>query len=357
MVSALPRFSLFLALPLLAALSACDTTKADERHEAGQVPGTAEFAPGATLSIAPGRASAAADGVVVARAASPAPEIVLTADAEVEARFRLTNVRPDAALFPPPAFKQTVGPTTVELVYRVPAEGLRIRVAAPGEGPARFAVISDLHTNLATFARFAQAVHAWRPDMVLCMGDLADHGEVEELDQMREAFDTLEVPFYTTLGNHDLMGEAAERFLETIGPTNLAFDVRGVRVVLADTAGAIFAPGAYGWLADALQREAGPALVLAHIPPLDPFGARNHGFSNRDDALRFVQAITEGGATHFFAGHIHSHIDYSMRGVPSTISGGGGGNPEYQGPGDHWLEVVVDPLSPTPVTIRTVELR
>ncbi|MGC4114195.1 MAG: metallophosphoesterase [Myxococcales bacterium] len=175
---------------------------------------------------------------------------------------------------------------------------------------------------------------------------------------MLEQFDALPVPFYTTLGNHDLMGAAWERFTEVIGPTNVAFDVRGVRIVLADTANALFAPGAYSWLERSLARESGPALVFTHIPPFEPWGGRNHAFSNRDEAMRFVQTLSEGEATHFFAGHIHSYADYQMRGVPSTIAGGGGGGMEALTVDGHfYTKLVVDPFATTgQVTLERVGL-
>ncbi|HEY3447713.1 MAG TPA: metallophosphoesterase [Myxococcales bacterium] len=345
-----------LSLLLLAELPACDMTEADERNAGGQRPGTATLANGISLSISPGRVRTV-DGAVVVRAASPTPEIALSAAAG-EARFRLANVQPGSSFNPPPASRQTVGPTTVEFVYQVPTQGLRIRVQPPGAGPARFALISDLHNNLETFGRFTEAVEEWQPDAALCMGDIADHGKPEELDQMLALFDALPVPFYTTVGNHDLMGAAADRFDEVIGPTNVAFDLRGVRIVLADTANALFSPGAYGWLADSLVRDGGPALVFSHIPPLEPWGGRNHAFSNRDDALHFVQVIAQGGATHYFAGHIHSYADYTMRDVPSTIAGGGGGSMEAMlGQGHFFMKLVVDPYSATqPLSMERVGL-
>jgi len=317
-----------LAFVLVAALAGCDTTRADDRFEKGLLPGTAGLANGIGLSISPGRVHTV-DGSVVARAASPAVEIALEASAAGEARFTLTNVQPGSHFDPPPSSIETLGPTTVALGFQVPAGGLHIKLKPTGSGPARFAVISDIHNNLETFGRFAKAVQAWQPEMILCMGDLTKSGKADQFDEIFGHLGDPGVPIYTTLGNHELMGEAAERFGEEIGPGSVAFEVRGVQVVLADTAGARFAPEAYDWLASALwPRSVGPALVLAHIPPIEPWGTRNHGFSNRDDAEHFIQVLAEGRATHFFAGHIHSYADYSMRGVPATISGGGGGGIE-----------------------------
>jgi len=342
---------------LLSALSlfACDATEADERHQAGLVPGNAKLADGIDLSIFPGRARTV-DGAVVARAATPTPLLTLSGMAG-EARFRLANVQPGSRLTPPPSSSQTLGPTTLELTYEVPEEGLRIQVEPPGTGPLRLAVVSDVHNNLATFGRFCEQVKAWRPQMVLCMGDLTRKGTREQFDEIFGHLSEVEVPFYTTIGNHELMGEAAERFNEEIGPGSVAFDVGGVRIVLADTAGAAFAPDAYDWLSRTLwPRGAGPALVFAHIPPLEPWGTRNHGFSNRDDALRFVQVLSQGRTTHFFAGHIHDWAQYSLGGVPAIISGGGGGELEAFGAGAHWLKLEVDPVSGTPVKATRVGL-
>lgn len=332
-----------LSLLAVGELSGCDTTEADDRHAAGQVPGAAQLGNGIALTVSPGR-TRTEGGVVTVRAASPTPEIRLGSGTG-EARFRVANIRPGSAFEPAPASWRTVGPTTVEVVYLVPAGGLAIRVVPRGDGPVRLALVSDLHNNVKTFERFTKLATDWQPDAVLCMGDIADHGKTEELDQMVALFDALPLPFYSTIGNHDLMGPAAGRFDEVVGPTNVAFDLRGVRIVLTDTASSVFAPSAYPWLADAVARSSGPALVFTHIPPIEPWGGRSHSMENRDDANRFIQVLAENGATHFYAGHIHSYAEYTVRGVPATIAGGtGGGMEALLGQGHFFLKLVVDPL-------------
>jgi 3',5'-cyclic AMP phosphodiesterase CpdA len=219
-------------------------------------------------------------------------------------------------------------------------------------------MISDIHDNTKTFARFVELVHQSRPEMVLFTGDLTLSGQTDQFDLMFDRLPELETPFYATLGNHELMGSAADRFEKRIGPADVSFNVRGVQVMLLDSANALIAPESYGWIAQQLsQRPDGPALVLTHIPPLDPAGTRDHAFSVREDAEHLLQVLSDGAVTHLFVGHIHTWATYSMRGIPVTLAGGGGGQMEgVEGIGHHYADVVVDPLAPQVVTVKRVDL-
>lgn len=344
------------ALALLA-LAACGSDHADDRFAQGQSPVVAPLAEGVTLSAFPGRVRREGAAVVF-RSASPDPVLDLTAAEPADARVLLDNLAPATRFEPAPRALEIVGPTRLAATWRLPAGTTRVRARAGGDGPARFAVVSDIHNNLEVYGRFSREVKAWRPDAVIGIGDLTDRGKPEEMEEMLAHLPDPGVPFYTTIGNHDLMGEAWRRFEEVVGPTSVAFEVRGVRVVLVDSANATVAPASYPWLAEKLSgRPGGPALVFAHIPPLEPWGSRNHAFATREDGLRFVQALADGNATQFFAGHIHALDQWTMGGIPAVITGGGGGQVESTAAeGHHFLKLVVDPLAARPVAFDVVRL-
>jgi 3',5'-cyclic-AMP phosphodiesterase len=194
--------------------------------------------------------------------------------------------------------------------------------------------------------------------MVLFTGDLTLSGQTDQFDLMFDRFPDLETPLYATLGNHELMGAAADRFEERIGPSSVSFDVRGVRVMLLDSANALIASQSYDWIERQLtQRPDGPALVLTHIPPLDPEGTRDHAFSVREDALHLLELLAGGHVSHLFVGHIHTYSSYSMHGIPVTLAGGGGGQMEgLHDIGHHYADIVVDPLAAQVVTVTRVDL-
>ena len=348
-----------LALACLLLAAACGPSDADARFEKGQKPAVATLEGGTQLAAWPARIHADAQGRTVVRAASPVLELTLTASSAGEARFVVENVFSGSQVDPSPASQQVLGPTSMELSFQLDPGTTRVRVTPPATGGAlHLAVISDIHDNLTTFARFVDLVHQSHPEMVLFTGDLTLAGQTDQFDLMFDRLPALEVPFYATLGNHELMGPAAARFEERIGPASVSFNVRGVQLLLVDSASALVAAELYGWLSQQLsQRPDGPALVLTHIPPLDPDGTRDHAFCVRDDADHFLQVLAEGNTTHLFVGHIHTYAKYTLRGIPVTLEGGGGGAVEaLDGVGHHYVDVVVDPLAAEPVTVKRVDL-
>ena len=347
-----------LALSVLSALAGCKPAEADQRFEKGATPATATFASGVTLWASPARVRV--DGALtVVRAAAPVLDIDLVASAPTQVSFAVDNVMTASRIDPTPDSLRVIDATEVELGFNLEPGTTRVHLSPGGSGPARFAVISDVHNNLATFGEFTAAVRQWRPDMVLCMGDLTQSGQSGQFDELFGMLRDAGVPFYTTLGNHELMGAAVDRYEEKVGPSSVAFLLRGVQVIFVDSSGSVVAPEAYAWLAQQLsgRPKGSPALVLTHIPPLEPWGTRDHAFSVRDDAEHFLQVLADHQATHLFVGHVHSYAEYTLRGIPVTLSGGGGGPIETDGGvGHHWLKVEVDPVAGVPVTVTRVDL-
>jgi predicted phosphodiesterase len=343
---------------LLAAAAAC-SDPANDRFEAGQQPVSVTLPEDVQLTAYPARTRTGDDGAIVVRAAAPVVDLTLSSDAPAQASFVLENIDADSAFAPAPASQLRLGPLSVLLNYTLDGDSdVKVHVTPPGTGAVHFAYISDVHDNEDTFATFVADVHANRPEMVLFNGDLTIDGTADQFQTMADKFADLEVPIYATLGNHELMGDAVDRFQALIGPSTVSFDVRGVHFLIVDSAGAGIAPESYDWMAGQLaDRPAGPALVFTHIPPVEPDGARDHAFKVRDDAEHFLEMLAGGEVSHLFVGHVHSYSEYTLRDIPVTLSGGGGGKLET--PSDvhhHYLDVQVDLLAADPVKVTKVDL-
>jgi len=71
----------------------------------------------------------------------------------------------------------------------------------------KFAVFSDIHIteeNDNLFDRFKQEVLQRNIDFFVVTGDLADNGLKEEMILCRKDLDNIGIPYYVTIGNHDL---------------------------------------------------------------------------------------------------------------------------------------------------------
>jgi hypothetical protein len=230
----------------------------------------------------------------------------------------------------------------------LPSGTSHLRVAPPDadtRGPLRFAVMSDVQEAIASVGDIYARVNA-EPGVrfLLGAGDLTQRGYEEQLARFENELRALDVPYFTTLGNHEL-GESLPRYHSWYGRGNFQFVFRGTTFTLLDSASATLDPIVYDWLDGWLARGLGGVHVVAmHVPPLDPTGVRNGAFASRAEAAKVLSLLATGRVDLTLYGHVHSFYAFENAGIPAYISGGGGAIPErFDDMGRHFLVVDADP--------------
>ncbi|MEI9950136.1 MAG: metallophosphoesterase [Pseudomonadota bacterium] len=224
------------------------------------------------------------------------------------------------------------GATKKSWLLRLTPGAWNFRLAAPDtakNGQFHFALLSDVQEAIDRVQDVYRLINA-EPDLdfLLGAGDLTEDGEVDELERFQRELATLDVPYYTTLGNHEL-GERPPAYQDWFGRANFQFVHRGVYFTLLDSASATIDPLADDWLDGWLANGRRSVHVVAmHIPPFDPVGTRNAGFASRGEAAALVGKLAEAGVDLTLYGHIHAYYSFQNAGIPAFISGGGGATPE-----------------------------
>ncbi len=225
---------------------------------------------------------------------------------------------------------------------------LDLRLAPPNAEAVdefRFAVMSDVQEAIDDVQDIYRVLNQ-QPnlDFLLGAGDLTQQGTREQLERFQTELEQLDIPYYTTLGNHEL-GESPPLYHDYFGRGSFSFVHRGVRFTLLDSGSATLDPIVYGWLERWLaQGKDDPHVVAMHIPPLDPIGVRNGAFASRQEAAKLLGQLAQAGVDLTLYGHIHSYYHFDNAGIAAHISGGGGAIPErFDGLGRHVLVVDVDP--------------
>ena len=269
----------------------------------------------------------------------------------------IRNALPDAVLTAAGAtYAREAGERPTVATFRVPlgAGAHELRLAPPdADLPLRFkvAAMADIQTALPEVDEVFAAINAV-PELrfVVGMGDLTDRGQLEEYELYERQLETLALPFYTTIGNHELWGDHM-RFLGRFGRASFQFRFKGVAFTFADSGDAGLDPLVEewldGWLADARER---PHVFLTHIPPVDPLGLRYGSFRSTRDGRRLLSRLAEGDVDLTLYGHIHTYVAYDNAGIPAYISGGGGADPmRLDGIDRHFLVVELAPVpAPAP---------
>lgn len=344
-------------LPFLL-LTCVDTT--NERSRAETSIGSAQ-ASGTSVDVQDGLAAirhldaselslwAGAPSLVVRmkRAPDAPPAFTLTVD----------NSMPDAVL---EGVTATGDAITVESIPRdrptqkqwsvtvAPGSDATLRVHPTRDDPTtvwRFALLSDIQEAIDRVQDIYSHMNT-DPSIafVVSAGDLTTQGKAEQLDRFQHELESLSVPFFTTLGNHEL-GTSTVPFHDYFGRADFRFVYGSMQFTFLDSGSATLDPLVYewldGWLAEGRSRL---HTVIMHIPPIDPIGVRNGSFADRNEAAKLLAKLAGGHVDLTLYGHIHSYYPFSNAGIPAYISGGGGAIPErFDGIGRHYLTIDVDP--------------
>jgi 3',5'-cyclic-AMP phosphodiesterase len=328
---------------------------AAERAERDTLIGQAD---GKTVSISVTDGLAAVreldDAHIVLWQSAPAIELSLTWQRPASIELQVHNTMPSATL-------RAEGKSDLQLeaLDAEPVTQRRFRLDKPSAGTVRlrlepnelqtrpfdFALLSDVQEAIDRvsdiYVRLNQEPSV---EFLLGAGDLTQRGTVSQLERFERELLTANVPYYTTLGNHEL-GTLPVPFQERFGRGSFSFLYRGARFTLLDSASATIDPRVYTWLDDWLELgQSGLHFVAMHIPPVDPMGVRNGSFASRMEAHKLLGRLRRGGVDLTLYGHVHSYYRFSNAGIPARISGGGGALPErFDRMGRHFLVIHTDP--------------
>lgn len=227
--------------------------------------------------------------------------------------------------------------------------GVEVRIEPPAADTTapdevwRFAVMGDIQTAL---PRVHEVFERMNQDpslrFVVAVGDLVEAGNADEYDLLERQLATLAIPYYSTIGNHELYGDPGiwnQRF----GRYNLHFRFKGAAFSAVDSGSASLDPLVYEWLDTWLDAAADDVhMFFTHYPPRDPVGVRDGAFRSASEAKKLLGRLARGNVDATFYGHIHSYYAFSNAGIPAYISGGGGALPErWDSVGRHYLAVDV----------------
>lgn len=339
------------------ALSGC-VRPAEERTLEDLEVGLAEGG-GLSIEVESGAAQVRSIGGAAVQLWAQAPvlraRLVAAAAGPVELRFE--NCMPGAELAardPSGAPLDVVArggerPTVCRFRVDAPADQELVLDLAPPDADLtdgfRFAAMGDIQTALPRVHEVFAAINA-EPGVrfVFSMGDLVEDGSLDEYDALVAQLAVLDVPYFSTIGNHELRANL-DRWHDLFGRYNIHFAFKGASFSIVDSGNASLDPVVYDWLDGWLDQAKGQVHVFGtHYPPIDPVGVRQGAFRSRKEAARLLSRLAAGKVDLTLYGHIHSYYSFENAGIPAYVSGGGGALPEkFDGIGRHFLTIDVTP--------------
>lgn len=215
-----------------------------------------------------------------------------------------------------------------------------------------FVVAGDNHNNIEVYNKLIQKVNASRAVFLVDLGDITRVGGASEYNETRAALNNLKIPYHMVIGDHDIVGNGYEIWEEFFGPTYYSWDYgNGHFIALNDVVNKDgFSEEQLAWLERDLSRTAKEIkIVFLHRPPKCPLAEPGDlgftGSRSQERIEQFFSLAKKYGVDKIYAGHFHNLLNYSVGGIPITVTGGAGG-PLYRIPllGEnryHFLEVEI----------------
>ncbi len=335
------------------------------------------------------------------RSLSPTPTITIKSGNEKSYRLRLENISPSKIETGDGIGNlKVIDPHTISFTVDLKANQVKtIKFTLRPGGNPEVVILGDNRNGYGTFSQIINQVNGINPAFVIDNGDLVYGGEPNRYRLFYETVSKLQVPLYTTLGNHDIRENGREIYTQLFGPPYYSFDYLNNHYVFLDSSRGWTEKRAipdeeYQWLETDLQHAQGKRIfVISHIPPTDPrsntapntypdltqtqktsflqnemnklSGTSNidHAYNDKEEAKRFESLMTKYKVDTVYLSHIHSFFSFVKDNVRYIITGGSGAelltkNSYYHyirahiTDGENYLEIVQLPSPPNQIVDR-----
>lgn len=201
--------------------------------------------------------------------------------------------------------------------------GLSLKAEKPKKIVGRFAVFADTHNDLAMVDKALRKAAELEVEYIMHLGDWTNLGTVEELQKMKEKFEASKIPYWGTLGDHDLWQSGSSNFESVFGKTYQSLDKNGLHHIFLNSSDTKKGLGReqLEWLKADLEKNksqprAGGIFMYMHLPLYHPLNYRTiweKGGENEevkkevDELLPLLKKYSIKAA---FAGDHHLASDY-----------------------------------------------
>ena len=228
----------------------------------------------------------------------------------------------------------------------------------------KFAVVSDTHSDSEQTKRALKQIRALGIKYIVHTGDWTTVGTREELLAQKEIFDSIALPYWGIMGDHDRWQSDEKNFESVFGRRYESFEKNGVVHILLDASDINNGLGdtQLDWLDLLLKRTEGKRkLIFMHLPPYHPSSDRtiaNKGGADsqirEEEAQRFLSLLKDQNVLAIFSGDHHLSSSYTepKTSVKIFISGAVTSERNLQSP--RWSLVEVYENSTVSVTDQVI---
>ncbi|MFH1749470.1 MAG: metallophosphoesterase [bacterium] len=206
-----------------------------------------------------------------------------------------------------------------------------------------FAVIGDTEVDTDSdnnvFKSAIKDINKQKVPFVIHTGDLTAEGSRDQFRIFDKLLEDLIPSIYPTIGNNDIYTDKSGYNFELFYDNPYySFDYEDRHFIILDNSSAYygFEWKQQEWLKEDLILNDGKKLILVMHRPLNVpnadlvlEGGNELSDSNIQTFLKIIDPYKDK-IEQIFTGHIHDFLQYKLGDIPVTVTGGGGGEPQFE---------------------------
>lgn len=177
-----------------------------------------------------------------------------------------------------------------------------------------FVHVTDLHVTGGTNIHLGSLPGRITPQdkFILVSGDLVDTGRESEYQLLLSMLSNLGLPFYCSVGNHDLWHGGWDFYPVYLGPAVYSVQAGPVRLISLDAANATLGWKQRQWLEEQLIQRTEPfCIVMMHFNLLSPQIMETGQFADIEEVYALMAIFEEYAVDYVLMGHTHQY-DYQL---------------------------------------------
>jgi len=271
-------------------------------------------------------------------------DIISSCEEEIE--FILKNMRSSSLDITGLSDYDVVSSTKISFSIQT-GDDLHLEFSDKGEDIEKFQFIAmgDNRDGPETFQTILEDVDDERYAFCINTGDIVPSGRVSQFEEFMGWIEDLSIPFYISIGNHELNNNAVDLATSYVGDPDFSFDYANTHFVVINNSQSEISEEQYQWMRnDIISSDKTILVIVCHVPPYDPREGEDHCMTG-DEAERFKLFAAEMGANLVLHGHVHLYDHSVFYGVDYVITAGAGAPlyaPEAKGGFFHYVICTVE---------------
>lgn len=209
--------------------------------------------------------------------------------------------------------------------------GLSVPTALTLSDPTsfNFAVFADVQIrseNKNLLTRFKSDLSSKSIQFFVVLGDLTEDGTQDEFTQVKADLDQVGIPYYITIGNHDLFqadnGGGWAGWKSTFGAATYSVTIGGVvRFIFLDTSSGEIGSKQFDWLNSQLSTSVPFTFVGSHYPIYDGITPSMWRLSSVEERYKIMGILAKKNVYAYVGGHVHGYREAQVGNVLQFIVG------------------------------------